>query len=200
MKGPHDDKLEQSGHWPLRGTFTIELLNQMNDSDHYSCIVQFHHYWCSVCTNRVLEEIMAYIGRGKPHFIPFDILLHHGYYRNDSVIFRISYEHMEPPNQVAPVIFKLSKFSQWLKAKEEWDSSPFIAFKEGYQMYLKVYATGYGDGEDTHISVFLYLMKGPFDDKLEQSGHWPLRGTFTIELLNQLNDSDHYSRMMQFPS
>ena len=36
MKGPHDDKLEQSGHWPLRGTFTIELLNQLNDSDHYS--------------------------------------------------------------------------------------------------------------------------------------------------------------------
>ena len=35
MKGPHDDKLEQSGHWPLRGTFTIELLNQLNDSDHH---------------------------------------------------------------------------------------------------------------------------------------------------------------------
>ena len=196
-KGMYDDKLERSGHWRLRGTFTIELLNQLDDH-HYSCMVQFHHYWCSVCTNRVLKEVIAYIGRGKPHFIPFDILLHHGYYSNDSLIFRISYEHMEPPNQVAPVIFKISKFSQWLKAKEEWDSSPFIAFEGGYQMYLKVYAFGTGDGQGTHVSVYLYLLKGPHDDKLEQSGHWPLRGTFTIELLNQLNDSDHYSCIVQF--
>ena len=197
-KGVYDDKLEQSGYWPLRGTFTIELLNQLNDDNHYSCMVQFHHYWCSVCTNRVLEEVIADIGRGKSHFIPFDILLRHGYYSNDSLIFRISYEHMEPPNQVAPVTFKLSKFSQWLKAKEEWDSNPFIAFNGGYQMYLKIYAFGNGNGEGTHVSVYLYLMKGPHDDKLEQSGHWPLRGTFTIKLLNQLNNSDHYGRMVQF--
>ena len=29
MKGPYDDELE----WPLRGTFTIELLNQINDEN-----------------------------------------------------------------------------------------------------------------------------------------------------------------------
>ena len=63
---------------------------------------------------------------------------------------------------------------------------------------MQVYAAGYGDGEGTHVSVFLHLMKGPHDDKLEQSGHWPLRGTFTIELLNQLNDSDHYSHIVLF--
>ena len=61
----HDDKLEQSaGYWPLRGIFTIELLNQLNDSDHYSYMVQFHHHRCSECTNRVLEEVMAYSGCG----------------------------------------------------------------------------------------------------------------------------------------
>ena len=192
MKGPHDDKLEQSGHWPLRGTFTIELLNQLNDSDQYSCMVQFHHHRCSKCTNRVLEEVMAYSGRGEPQFISHDVLLHNNdYYRNDSLIFRISYEHMEPPYQITPVTFKLTKFSQWVKSEEIWLSSPFFAFNEGYQMFLSVKAAGYDEG--THVSVFLYLMKGPHDDKLEQSGHWPLRGTFTIELLDQLNDSDHYS-------
>ena len=65
-------------------------------------------------------------------------------------------------------------------------------------MCLKVRVGGYDDGEGTIVSVYLCLMKVPYDDKLEQSGHWPLRGTFTIELLNQLNDSDHYSRMIQF--
>ena len=74
MKGPHDDKLVTA--WPLRGTFTIELLNQLNDSDHYSYMVQFHHHRCSECTNRVLEEVMAYSGRGEPQFISHDVLLH----------------------------------------------------------------------------------------------------------------------------
>ena len=200
-KGPHDDKLEQSGHWPLRGTFTIELLNQLNDSDHYSRMVQFHYHQCSECTTRVLEEVMAYSGRGYAYFISHDALLHHsnnGYYRNDSLIFRIPYEDMEPPYQITPIAFKLSKFSQWLKNRKEWYSSPFFTFEKGYQMYLKVYAAGNSIGKGTHVSVYLYLMKGPHDDKLEQSGYWPLRGTFTIELLNQLNDSDHYRHTEQF--
>ena len=195
MKGSHDDKLEQSGHWPLRGTFTIELLNQLNDSDHYSRMVQFHHHQCSECTNRVLEGVMATKGRGIQRFISHETLCNHSNNSCDSLSFRISYKDVEEvPYQVAPVIFKITKFTQWLKSKSVWYSSPFFAFEEGYQMYLRVYAAGYGDSEGTHVSVFLYLMKGPHDDELEQSGHWPLRGTFTIELLNQLNDSDHYSR------
>ena len=52
-------------------------------------------------------------------------------------------------------------------------------------MCLIVDAAGYGDGEGTHVSVFLYLLKGPHDDKLEQSGHWPLRGTFIYNRTTQ---------------
>ena len=52
----------------------------------------------------------------------------------------------------------------------------------------------------THVSVYLHLMKGPYDDKLEQSGHWPLSGTFTVELLKvngvMISDSDHYSSIL----
>ena len=201
MKGPHDDKLEQSGHWPLRGTFTIELLNQLNDSDHYSHMVQFHHYHCSKCTNRVLVKDIADRGLGSPQFISHDTLFNHsnyGYHKGDSLIFRISYEGAKEPHKVAPVTFKLTKFSLWWKSNQSWYSSSFFAFSEEYQMCLRVDAAGNGDGEGTHVSVFLYLMKGPHDDKLEQSGHWPMGGIFTIELLNQLNDSDHYTRMVQF--
>ena len=198
MKGPHDDKLEQSGHWPLRGTFTIELLNQLNDSDHYSRMLQFHHHRCSKCTKRVFKGVKA-DGWGKSQFISHDALLYNNdYYRIDSLIFRISYEHMELPYQITPVTFKVSKFSQWVKSKDIWLSSPFFAFKKGYQMYLRVDAAGYAQGESTHVSVYLYLMKGPHNDKLERSGHWPLRGIFTIELLNQFNNSDHYSDVVQF--
>ena len=79
----------------------------------------------------------------------------------------------------------------------EWHSSPFLAFEGGYQMCLRVYPAGNGMGEGSHVSVFLALMKGPHDNKLGQSGHWPLRGTFTIELLNQHNDSHHHICMVQ---
>ena len=200
MKGPHDDKLEQSGHWPLRGTFTIELLN---DGGHYmGCfMVQFHHHLCSECTNRVLEGVKATNGRSIHRFISHNTLFNHSSnnYQGNILFYKISYEDVnEAPYQVAPMIFKITKFTQWLKSKSVWYSSPFFAFEKGYKMYLHVYAAGYGDGEGTHVSVFLHLMKGPHDDELEQSGCWPLRGTFTIELLNQLNDSDHYSHEVTY--
>ena len=199
INGPYDDKLEQTGNWPLTGTFSIELLNQLNNSNHYSRMMQFHRYQCIYCTDRALERDFEW---GHSQFISHDTLLHHSnssYYENDSLIFRITYDKMEAPCQVAPVTFKVTKFSHWLKSKRDWyNSSLFFAFKRGYQMYLKVNAAGYAKGKGTHVSVHLRLMKGPYDDKLEQSDHWPLRGRFTIELLNQLNDSDHYSRILQF--
>ena len=192
MKGPHDDELEQSGHWPLRGTFTIELLNQFNDSDHCIHKTQFHHHLCNECTNRVLNRITAKRGFGHERFISLDILQHSNsaYYNNGSLAFRISYEDVEPPFQVAPVTFKLTDFSQWLDNKEVWySSSPFFAFDGGYQMILRVDAAGYGENKNPHVSAYLYLIKGPYDDELEQSGHWPLKGEFTIELIDQYNTS-----------
>ena len=201
MKGSHDDELEQSGHWPLRGTFTIELLNQLNDHDHHSVIVQFYHHRCSRCTNRVLGGVIANIGRGQPQFISHDSLFdlaNSGYYHDDSLIFRISYEDTELPDQVAPVTFKLNKFSQWVNSKQVWLSNAFFAFEGGYRMFLSVEVANYIENETTYVSVFLYLVRGPHDDELERSGHWPLKGIFTVELLNQLDDSDHYSPILYY--
>ena len=201
MKGPHDDELKQSGHWPLRGTFTIELLNQLNDSDHHSFMLHLNHQCCSECTERVtgIIQAQANVGYGYSQFISHDTLLYHSntsYLKSDYLMFRISYEHMEVPS----VTFDVTKFSNLLKAKKHWESTPFFALEGGYQMCLLVYVAGYDKGEGTHVSVYLYLMKGPHDDKLEQSGHWPLRGisTITIELLNQLHDDNHRMSTTKF--
>ena len=202
MNGPHDDKLEQSGYWPLRGTFRIELLNQVSDDNHHSSGVQFHHHFCNDCSNRVLQGVLAR-RLGIPQFISHKALLDHknkGYYKNDSLMFRISYEH-EQQYRVAPVTFKVTHFlSQWLKNKGTWYSSLFFAFAGGYQMFLEVHATGDSYGEGTHVSVYLYLTKGPHDDKLKQSGYWPLQGYFTIELLNQSQPrhNNHHSYTARF--
>ena len=160
--------------------------------------MQFHDLLCDNCTNRILDEVTTYSGLGQQQFISHPTLYNYSYIKENSLMLRISYESIEPPNQIGPVTFKLTKFSPWLTSKKEWFSSAFFAFNGGYQVCLSVVVAGYRIGEATHVSVYLYLMKGPHDDKLEQSGYWPMRGTFTIELLHQLNDSNHHSYMVYY--
>ena len=61
-------------------------------------------------------------------------------------------------------------------------------------MCLSIDPDGFGVGKGTHLSVSLYLMKGPHDDELT----WPLRGKFEIKLLNQISNSEHYSLTLHF--
>ena len=61
-------------------------------------------------------------------------------------------------------------------------------------MSLHIFDGGYGDGEGTHLSVYLNLMKGSHDDELT----WPPKGKFVIKLLNQISDSEHHSVIMSF--
>ena len=98
---------------------------------------------------------------------------------------RTTHEH------ITPVTFKMNNFTVKMKNRQLWYSDPFFAFWRGYKMCLNVDAGGHGDGDGTHVSVFLYLLKGPYDDRLEQSGDWPLRGRFKIKLLDQINDNNY---------
>ena len=51
---------------------------------------------------------------------------------------------------------------------------------KGYKMCLSVYANGSGEGEGIHMSVYLCIMKGPYDDQLL----WPFEGKFEIKFTN----------------
>ena len=84
-------------------------------------------------------------------------------------------------------LFKMTNFTKLKENRETWYSPSFYAFPGGYKMCLNIEAGGYGAGEGTHISAFLYLMAGENDEVLE----WPMRGTFSIELLNQKEDQNH---------
>ena len=105
-------------------------------------------------------------------------------------------------DQVAPVIVKILNYTEKMKNKTQWYSSPFFTFEEGYKVQIRVDPAIYSDDEITydHVFVYLFLLKGPYDDKLiiQQSDEWPTKGTFTVELLNQLNDSDHLSSEVAF--
>ena len=93
---------------------------------------------------------------------------------------------------VAPVIIEMPDIENYKNNKLTWFSNPFFAFEGGYQMCLRVDAAGYGDGKDTHISVYLHLMKGPHDDELS----WPMRGEYTITLLNPIFDGEKYHHFL----
>jgi len=103
-------------------------------------------------------------------------------------------------NQTLPVIVALQNFPNRRNNREKWHSNSFFTFTDGHRMCMSVYPNGINNGEHTHLSVLLHLMKGPYDDDLQQSGHWPMRGIFTIELLNQLRDENHYTRIVTFNS
>ena len=97
--------------------------------------------------------------------------------------------------QSTPMKFKITNFDE-LKTSNEGDYSPgFYTSPGGYKMCICVYASGYGKGKDTHVSVYARLMRGENDDHLP----WPFTGTVTVELLNQLYDRDHDSDQITFP-
>ena len=90
--------------------------------------------------------------------------------------------------------FTLIEFKSKKANGGDWYSPPFYTHTHGYRMCIRVDANGNGDVKGTHISVFAYLMKGPFDDYLE----WPFQGTITIQLLNQLKDVNHHTETINF--
>ena len=72
-------------------------------------------------------------------------------------------------------------------------SPGFYSSPGGYKMSLHIYPNGNGTGKGTHISCFVCLMPGEYDDILE----WPFRGEITVELLNQLQDSNHQRNVLK---
>ena len=90
--------------------------------------------------------------------------------------------------------FTLIEFKSKKENDIEWYSPPFYTHTHGYRMCIRVCANGKGGGEGTHISVYAYLMNGPFDDYLK----WPFQGTVTIQLLNQLKNVNHHTKTIDF--
>ena len=67
-------------------------------------------------------------------------------------------------------------------------SRPFYT-SHGYHMALQVNADGEGSGKGTHISVYAPIRQGEYDRQVK----WPLLGSITFTLLNQLEDRNHHS-------
>ena len=89
-----------------------------------------------------------------------------------------------------PWVIKMEGFQEKKENNAVWYSDPVYSHFGGYKMCLNVDANGSGDAKGTHVSVFIYLMKGDNDDNLK----WPFKGTIKVSLLNQLEDGQHHTR------
>ena len=55
-------------------------------------------------------------------------------------------------------------------------SPPFYSFHNGYRMRLELYPSGHETGEGSHISVYLAMIRGPYDETLQ----WPYRRKYEV--------------------
>ena len=97
---------------------------------------------------------------------------------------------------VCPFTLKMNKFSSRKTDGGSWSSRPFYSNANGYKMCILVYANGALEGKNTHVSIYVYLMRGVFDDDLK----WPFHGKVNVTLLNQMADSNHHERPVEFPT
>ena len=96
-------------------------------------------------------------------------------------------EAIEPKICVPPIEFSLREFEHLKSTCGHWFSPSFYSHQQGYRLCLRVDSNGGGSGKGTHVSVFICIMRGQFDDSLQ----WPVMGAITIQLLNQIEDKNH---------
>ena len=87
-------------------------------------------------------------------------------------------------------IVKLEGFEEKKRNNEQWFSNPVYSHFGGYKICLKVDPNGNKSVKGTHISVFIFLMKGDNDDNLK----FPFKVRIVVSLLNQLEDQNHHTR------
>ena len=83
--------------------------------------------------------------------------------------------------------FTMTNFEEYKRDNDIWFSPHFYSHPSGYKMCLGVVANGLDRGKGTHVSVFVHMMRGEFDDDLK----WPFRGKVTMCMLNQEEDKNH---------
>ena len=96
--------------------------------------------------------------------------------------------------------WKISDFSENLRrAKSRQtpriESVPFYTGESGYKVRIHLYPNGSGSGKNTHLSLFIILMKGEYDSITP----WPFRQKVTFSLIDQqedLNDRENVVKIL----
>ena len=208
MRGEFDEQLK----WPFRGKVTVKVINQLQDKEHYTETIDF-----SSCANATVISRVTNRERAPKGWFSSKVLTHsdlnydpannYQFLKDNCVRFRVtqvtnldwtSLERqclvIESRVCIPPFEVIMTDFEQQKAEGDSWFSPSFYTHPQGYRMCLRVYANGDCDGEGTHVSVYVYLMRGEHDNYLK----WPFQGDVTIQLLNQIEDKGHYEQTIAF--
>ena len=95
---------------------------------------------------------------------------------------------------ISPVILLMDGFAALRREGKVWVSQPFHTHLHGYKMRLAVNVNSCCDVEGMHVSMFIQLMRGEFDNQLK----WPFQSFIAVQLLNQEEDKDHKVQVIIF--
>ena len=96
-------------------------------------------------------------------------------------------------SSLGPIEVTLVNFAVAKRRNAVWGSSPFYSDFQGYKFRVAIAANGLYAAKNTHVSVAVHLMRGPFDKGLR----WPFRGRVTVQLLDQTGTS-HITHVLDF--
>ena len=191
MSGDNDEQL----HWPFAGVVELMLLNWIENKGHHEKTLDID------ASSGLVRVTEGDLGKrwGYSQFISHSSLRYNRstnteYLRNDSLRFRVKQVAVystplllktptwQNPRQVYQSVFEctVNEFTKRKHFSNCFTSAPFYTHQRGYKMCLVVHANGFGNGKNTHVSVFIQIMAGEYDDRLR----WPFVGDISIMLLN----------------
>ena len=85
------------------------------------------------------------------------------------------------PLPVPPFYFTLNNIEHYKENNFCWYSDPFYSHPGGYKMAVAIYPNGRSTGLETHLSIFVNIICGEFDNQLE----WPCNLEVSIEAWKQ---------------
>jgi hypothetical protein len=126
-------------------------------------------------SSRGLKAVAHQIAlRGTPSEIPSKLLLN-----TSQTSFNAYMEGTSPCKghfmRCCWTISRACKQSNVPLVSPEWLTHPF-----GYQMKAILYPSGFGHFSGSHFSVFMFVVRGPYDDLLR----WPVNGTLSFFLVD----------------
>ena len=211
MRGKFDDHLR----WPFQGQITVQLVNQAEDRGHHTATISFgnlQHSGMDVA-GRVTDAERATDGLGQARFLPLEELGYMAdkkcqYLKDDCLRFEITRVMdvdrtvqlerqclaIESRVCIPPIDFTMSDVEQQKNENAVWYSPSFYTRQRGYRMSLRVSPNGFVTAKGTHVSVYMCLVRGDFDEHLK----WPFRGDITVQLLNQREDKGHHELTTRF--
>ena len=89
MKGPHDDKLQKLGMWPMKGTFTVKLFGNNKYCPHIYTPPDEER--CSKCFEQVTTDDMANEGFGFSLFTLDSSCTEPDFFTEDALFFEVLY-------------------------------------------------------------------------------------------------------------